>query len=144
MDLNVHFWRPHRILNGPHCPFLAVAPRTKWSSISIAGGPSAYYWTSMPIQKCRNSLRGFEGRRAQGAAAAARRRRRFPKSPVPPCPGTKYPVRGIPHVDIAQKMNASSALALGPGPLHEVGTSEVCTATALSFCLSFSLHTENL
>ena len=26
MDLNVHFWRSHRILNGPQCLFLAVPP----------------------------------------------------------------------------------------------------------------------
>ena len=26
LDLNVHIWRSHRILNGPQCPYLAVPP----------------------------------------------------------------------------------------------------------------------
>ena len=53
MDLNVHLSRSHRDLNGPQyvplsrshrdlngpqCPFLAVPPRPKWTSMSISGG----------------------------------------------------------------------------------------------------------
>ena len=48
LDLNAHIWRSHRILNRPQCPFLAVPPHIKWTSMSISGGPTAYYWTSMP------------------------------------------------------------------------------------------------
>ena len=33
---------------GPQCPYLAVPPHIKWTSMSISGGPTAYYWTSMP------------------------------------------------------------------------------------------------
>ena len=36
MGLNVHFWRSHRILNGPRCPFLAVPPHIKWTSLSLS------------------------------------------------------------------------------------------------------------
>ena len=40
MDLNVHLWRSqsHRDLNGPQCPFMAVPPHPKWTSMSISGG----------------------------------------------------------------------------------------------------------
>ena len=38
MDLNVHFWRRHRVLSGPQCPFLAVPPHIEWTSMSISGG----------------------------------------------------------------------------------------------------------
>ena len=33
---------------GPQCPYLAVPPHIRWTSMSISGGPTAYYWTSMP------------------------------------------------------------------------------------------------
>ena len=33
---------------GPQCPYLAVPLHIKRTSTSISGGPTAYYWTSMP------------------------------------------------------------------------------------------------
>ena len=81
-----------------------------WTSMSISGGPSAYYWTSMSILNSRNSLRGVGGRRApagrgRGDGGGGDSDGDVPttldiwRSPGPTCPGTKYPVRGIPHFD---------------------------------------------
>ena len=82
LDHNVHIWRSHRIL-----------------------------WTSMSTLNCRNSSRGVG--RCSAPAGRARRRPRgdgggddVPTtldiwwSPGPTCPGTKCPVRGIPHFGI--------------------------------------------
>ena len=115
LDLNAHIWRSHRILNGPQCPFLAVPTAYCWTSMSMSGDPTAYYWTSMS--------RGTVGIPCGGSRVAGRPRGRprgsargpgdggggdgFPRtlesgrSSVPTCPGTKYPVRGIPHFDNA-------------------------------------------
>ena len=56
IDLNVHLWRSHRVLNGPQCPFMAVPPRIKWTSMFISGGPTEYYWTSMSISGGSNRI----------------------------------------------------------------------------------------
>ena len=71
MDLNVHFWRSHRRLNGPQCPFLVVPPEIKWdpnvhfyvpphikwTSMSISGGSNRILVALNPIRKKRNSRR---------------------------------------------------------------------------------------
>ena len=78
--------------------------------MSIICCPIAYYWTSMSILICRNSLRGVGGRRApagrgrgdgdgDGGGGGFPRALESGRSPGPTCPGTKYPVRGIPHFD---------------------------------------------
>ena len=92
-----------------------------WTSMSIICCPITYYWLSMSILKCRNSLRGGRGApraaRPRGGGAAARggggdgngggdggfpRTLESGRSPGPTCPGTKYPVWGIPHFDNLQ------------------------------------------
>ena len=79
MDLNVHFWRSHRVLSGPQCSFLAVPPRIKSTSKSISGGSNRtlldlnvhiwsshrILWTSMSIIELDTFLAG-----AQGAAVS--------------------------------------------------------------------------
>ena len=91
LDLNVHF---------------GFSIAYNWTSMSISGGPAAYYWISMSILNCRNSLRGVGGRQALAAALAGEgaggdvpTTLDFWRSPVPTCPGTKCPVWGIPHFD---------------------------------------------
>ena len=42
LDLDVHIWRSHSVLNVPQCQFLAVPQRIKWTSMSVSGGPTAY------------------------------------------------------------------------------------------------------
>ena len=49
-----------------------------WTSMFIFDFPTAYYWTSMSILNCRNSLRRVWGRRAPAGGRAGQRR--FPKN----------------------------------------------------------------
>ena len=35
---------------GPPCPYLPVPAHIKWTSMSMSGGPTAYYWNSMSLR----------------------------------------------------------------------------------------------
>ena len=71
-----------------------------------------YYWTSMPPMPQSYSIFGTSGDGGDGGGGGG-----FPRtldiwrSPCPTCPGTKYPVRGIPHFDEAGLCPMSSNLS---------------------------------
>ena len=75
--------------------------RHKCCLIDSVNSTIAYYWTSGSILNCRNSLRGSGGGGGGAAAATATAvsRELWPSggTPSPSCPGSKYPVREIPH-----------------------------------------------
>ena len=66
-----------------------------------------YYWTSMPPMPQSYSIfwTSGDGDDDERGGGGFPRTLESGRSPGPTCPGTKYPVRGIPHFDVLKSSN---------------------------------------